>query len=81
MNKPIVGVKIPICRFDFAPRWIVYCPFLGRHKDEIKIKILQYNLIEYICPIFVLLIDPDHLDEITMEKPKLWANWICNNLK
>jgi hypothetical protein len=35
---------------------------------------MQYNSIEYICPIFVLPVDPNNLNKIAREKPKLWVD-------
>jgi hypothetical protein len=78
-NKLIVGLKIPICWFFFAPRWIVYHPLLKIHKYKIKIKIVRYNSIVYVCPIFVLPIDPNNLDKIAKEKPRSWVD-IANSI-
>jgi hypothetical protein len=57
-NKLIMGVKIHVHHFFLMPRCIVYHPLLEKHKDEIKVQIMQYNSIEYVYPIFVLPIDP-----------------------
>ncbi len=73
-NKLIVGFKVPICLFFLMPRCIVYHPLSKKHKDEIKVQIMRYNSIEYVCPIFVLPINLDNLDEITREKPRSWVD-------
>jgi hypothetical protein len=72
-NKPIVRVKILVHCFFFELRRIVYHCLLEKHKDKIKMKIVQYNSKEYICLVFVFPIDPDHLNEIAREKSKSWA--------
>ncbi len=73
-NKPIVGVKIHVYCFFLAPKRIVYCPLLERHKDDIKVKITQYNSIQYIRLVFVPPIDPNNLDKIAREKPMSWVD-------
>jgi len=35
---------------------------------------MWYNSIEYICLVFVMPIDPNHLDETTRENPKSGAD-------
>jgi len=78
-NKLIVRLKTPIYWFFLASRQFVYHPLLKIHKYKIKINIVRYNSIVYVCRIFVLPIDPDNLDKIAKEKPRSWVD-IANSI-
>ncbi len=54
INKLIVGVKILINWFSLAPK----------HKDEIQVKVAQYNSFEHVCILFVFIMESDNLNEI-----------------
>jgi hypothetical protein len=57
------------------PRCIVYHPLLEKHKDEIKVQIVWYNSIEYVCPIFVLPIDPQQSKWDCKGKAKVFSRY------
>jgi hypothetical protein len=73
-NKLITRFKVLVCCFFLMPRCIVYHPLSKKHKDEIKVQIMQYNSIMYVCPIFVLPIYLNNPNEIAGEKPRSWVD-------
>jgi len=73
-NEPLLGVSIDVHCFKRAPPNIVYHPFLDIHKDEIFLKITQYNMFDTKVPIFAILKDPHNVNHITPHKLKKWED-------
>jgi hypothetical protein len=77
-HKPIARSKFLSAVFFWVLKRIVYHLMLKRHKDKIKVRIMWYNSIEYVCLVFVLSIDLDHLNEIAREVEVLGQYWELN---